>query len=58
MVSLLCKMKDKDSKLERVKNTNTNTIQDYFGSYLPTGDSKSPFIFKNSALGHLDEGNG
>jgi midasin (ATPase involved in ribosome maturation) len=50
MVSLLCKMRDKDSKLERVNNTNTTTIQDYFGSYLPTGDSKSPFVFKNGAL--------
>ena len=50
MVSLLCKNSNVVSQLERVNNTNTTTIQDYFGSYIPTGDSQNPFVFKYGAL--------
>ncbi|CAF1361581.1 unnamed protein product [Adineta steineri] len=51
LISYLCKNFKKDqkeySKLERVNNTDTTTIQDYLGTFLPVNDG---FIFQAGAL--------
>ncbi|CAF4794749.1 unnamed protein product, partial [Rotaria sp. Silwood1] len=51
LISHLCKhMKTNSPKkmtLERVNNTDTTTIQDYLGSFLPSNDG---FVFKKGAL--------
>ncbi|CAF1360682.1 unnamed protein product [Adineta steineri] len=51
LISYLCKNLKKDqkeySKLERVNNTDTTTIQDYLGTFLPVNDG---FIFQAGAL--------
>lgn len=50
LISFLCKHLQKTGqniKLERVNNTDTTTIQDYLGSYLPAGGA---FVFKKGAL--------
>ena len=42
-------------KLERVNNTQTTSVQDYIGSYLPDGEN---FVFKAGALKRaMEEGN-
>ena len=46
IIAALAKEKYK-IKLERVNNTDTTTLQDYYGSYLP---SDSGFVFHNGAL--------
>ena len=43
LVTLLCE----NNKLERVNNTSNTSIQDYLGSYLPSGNS---FVFQEGAL--------
>ncbi|CAF4036986.1 unnamed protein product [Rotaria sp. Silwood2] len=51
LISYLCKHMKTDSptgkRLERVNNTDTTTIQDYLGSYLPGSNG---FIFQKGAL--------
>lgn len=47
LVSYLAKNQKNPKKLERVNNTDTTSIQDYLGSYLPMGNI---FVFQEGAL--------
>ena len=53
LITALAQMRN--LKLERVNNTQTTSVQDYIGSYLPDGEK---FVFKAGALKRaMEEGN-